>query len=74
MNPYLNFRPDGQQVTATREVVAISNCNECHGKLGAHGGGRREVALCILCHNPQLIDTDTGNSINMKVLIHKIHY
>ncbi len=73
VNPYFNFRPDGQQVSVTREVVAISNCNECHGKLGAHGGGRREVALCILCHNPQLVDTVTGNSINMKVLIHKIH-
>ena len=73
VNPYFNFRPDGQQVTVTREVVAVSNCNECHGKLGIHGGGRRDVALCILCHNPQLFDTATGNSINMKVLIHKIH-
>jgi OmcA/MtrC family decaheme c-type cytochrome len=74
VNPYFNFRPDGQPVSVTREVVATSNCNECHGKLGIHGGGRRDVALCILCHNPQLIDTETGNSINMKVLIHKIHY
>jgi len=73
-NPYFNFRPDGQQVTATREIAAISNCNECHGKLGAHGGGRRDIPLCILCHNPQLVDTETGNSIDMKVLIHKIHY
>ncbi|MCL5023099.1 MAG: OmcA/MtrC family decaheme c-type cytochrome [Nitrospirae bacterium] len=74
VNPYLDFRPDGQPVTITREVVAISNCNECHGNLGLHGGGRREVALCILCHNPGVIDPDTGNSIDFKNLIHKIHY
>ncbi len=73
-NPYFSFRPDGQPVTVTREIVATSNCNECHGKLGIHGGGRRDVPLCILCHNPGLVDTVTGNSINLKVLVHKIHY
>jgi OmcA/MtrC family decaheme c-type cytochrome len=73
VNPYFNFVPNGDPVTRTREVVAISNCNECHGKLGLHGGGRRDVALCILCHNPGPIDPDTGNPIDMKILIHKIH-
>jgi len=72
-NPYFNFRPDGGAVTVTREVVSISACNECHGKLGLHGGGRRDIALCILCHNPGIIDPVTGNSIDMKSLIHKIH-
>ena len=74
VNPHFNFRPDGQPVTVTREVVAVSDCNECHNIISAHGGGRREVALCILCHNPGLVDTVTGNSIDFKVLIHKIHY
>ena len=73
VNPYLNFRPDGQAVTETREIVAVSNCNECHGKLGLHGGGRRDVALCIVCHNPGVVDPTTGNSVDFKVLIHKIH-
>jgi OmcA/MtrC family decaheme c-type cytochrome len=73
VNPYFNFVPNGDPVSLTREVVAISNCNECHGKLGIHGGGRREVALCILCHNPGPVDPDTGNPIDMKDLIHKIH-
>jgi OmcA/MtrC family decaheme c-type cytochrome len=72
-NPYHNFRPDGGAVTATREIVAISNCNECHGILGTHGGGRREITLCVLCHNPGPVDPDTGNPIDMKDLIHKIH-
>jgi OmcA/MtrC family decaheme c-type cytochrome len=58
-------------VTQTREIVATSNCNECHGKLGLHGGSRREVALCILCHNPGL--AVNGVSFNFKAMVHKIH-
>ncbi len=74
VNPYFNFRPDGAAVTVTREVVSISACNECHGVLGLHGGGRREIALCILCHYPGVLDPTTGNSIDMKSMVHKIHY
>ena len=73
VNPYLNFRPDGEAVTVSREIVSISACNGCHGKLGLHGGGRRDIALCILCHNPGPTDPDTGQAIDMKSLIHKIH-
>ena len=75
-NVYSTFRPDGQSVTQTREIVATSNCNECHGQLGQkdgsfHGGNRREVALCILCHNPGL----KVNSVpfDFKFLVHRIH-
>ena len=70
-NVYFNFRPDGGAVTQTREIAATSNCNECHGKLGLHGGSRREVALCILCHNPGLVVN--GVSFDFKVMVHKIH-
>lgn len=70
-NVYFNFRPDGGTVTQTREIVATSNCNECHGKLGLHGGSRREVVLCTLCHNPGL--AANGVSLDFKALVHKIH-
>ena len=73
VNPYLNFTPDGEAVTVSREIVSISACNGCHGKLGIHGGGRRDIALCILCHNPGPTDPDTGQAIDLKSLIHKIH-
>ncbi|MFZ3114819.1 MAG: OmcA/MtrC family decaheme c-type cytochrome [Syntrophales bacterium] len=82
-NVRFDFRPDGQAVTTTREIVAVSACNDCHGKLGVHGGGRRDTALCILCHNPDLLvgyDANgsakydaTGVSFDFKVMIHKIH-
>src|SRR3990172_6943971 len=72
-NPYLNFRPDGGAVAVTREVVAVSNCNDCHGTLGSHGGGRREIALCILCHYPGVTDPGTGDSIAFRYMVHKIH-
>ena len=70
-NVYFNFRPDGGAVAQTREIVATSNCNACHGKLALHGGSRREVALCILCHNPGL--TVNGVSFDFKAMVHKIH-
>ncbi len=72
-NPRFDFRPDGTAVTDHREIVSIDACNECHGKLTAHEGNRMDVALCTLCHNPGEIDTDTGNTIEFKGMIHKIH-
>ena len=71
-NPYRYFRPDGNPVTETREIVAISNCNECHGSLSGHGT-RKEIVLCIVCHYPGVSDPDTGNAIDMKSMIHKLH-
>jgi OmcA/MtrC family decaheme c-type cytochrome len=73
-NPYFSFLPSGGTVVVTREIAAISNCNNCHGSLRLHGGGRRELALCLLCHYPGIIDPETGNSVDMKSLVHKIHY
>lgn len=79
-NVYFNFRPDGQPVTQTREIVATSNCNECHGKLAMHDGSRREVALCILCHNPgneKPVDshdpTKGSISLDFKRHMHRLH-
>lgn len=74
-NVEFNFRPDGQPVTVTREVVTTQACNGCHGTLRLHGGSRQQVGLCITCHNPGVtnVDPDTGNSIDFKELIHKLH-
>ena len=72
-NATIEFRPDGAAVTATRDIVDTATCNDCHTRLGLHGGGRREVRLCILCHNAGTVDPDTGNTVDLPVLVHKIH-
>ncbi|MBZ5603239.1 MAG: OmcA/MtrC family decaheme c-type cytochrome [Acidobacteriia bacterium] len=68
-----NFVPNGAAVTVTRDVVRSMACNNCHDQISFHGGSRRGVELCILCHQPQTVDPDTGNTLDAKVFIHKIH-
>ncbi len=68
-----DFVPNGAPVQVTRDVVKTSGCNNCHDQLSAHGGSRRGVEMCVLCHNPQSVDPDTGNTIDLKVMVHKIH-
>ncbi len=68
-----NFVPSGTVVVTTRDVVRTTACNQCHDPLSAHGGARRSTELCILCHTPQTTDPDTGNTVDFKVMVHKIH-
>ena len=68
-----NFVPNGSAVTNTRDVIKTSSCNKCHDQLAAHGGSRRVVELCILCHTPQTTNPNTGNTVDFKVFIHKLH-
>lgn len=72
-NATFDFVPDGSAVQVVRDVVRTQACNQCHDPLQAHGGVRREVGLCILCHQNQNWDPDTGNTLDFKVMIHKIH-
>lgn len=72
-NHELNFRPDGAAVTVTRDIANDDACASCHDDLSAHGGSRRDVLLCQTCHTPDTVDPDTGNTVDWKVMIHKIH-
>jgi OmcA/MtrC family decaheme c-type cytochrome len=74
-NSETDFRPDGGTVTAKwDEIRQASSCNNCHDPLSAHGGARQDVKLCVLCHSEQSSDAQSGNTVNFKVMIHKIHY
>ncbi len=68
-----NFVPNGSNVTVTRDVVRTEGCNACHDQLSGHGGSRRGIDMCVLCHTPQTTDPDTGNTLDMIVMAHKIH-
>jgi OmcA/MtrC family decaheme c-type cytochrome len=68
-----NFVPNGSAVVNTRDIVETATCDKCHTQLSAHGGSRRAVALCILCHTPQTTSPGNGNTVDFKVFIHKIH-
>lgn len=72
-NVEFDFRPDAQPLMAQWDEIRNTACNTCHDPLSAHGGSRQDVKLCVLCHSPQTTDPDTGNTLDFKVLIHKIH-
>ncbi len=76
-----DFLFGGALVLAPREVVTMANCNTCHNELQIHGGNRRDVRLCLLCHTAGAEDrisadpakATTGVSISSRDLIHRIH-
>ena len=68
-----NFVPNGGKVTTTRDVIQTATCNKCHQQMAFHGGSRRSMEVCVLCHQPQSWDPDTGNTVDMAVMVHKIH-
>lgn len=77
-----DFVPAGGPVTKVRDIIRTETCNNCHHALAFHGGSRRSMPLCNLCHSPSTwgmtqansnFDPDTGESIDMTVMTHRIH-
>jgi OmcA/MtrC family decaheme c-type cytochrome len=66
-----SFVPAGG-TAGVRQVVTDDACNACHKNLTAHGR-RRTVAVCLTCHSPQTSDPESNNTVDMRVMIHKIH-
>ena len=67
------FVPNGAAVTTTRDVIKTESCNRCHDQLSFHGGSRRGIEYCVMCHTPQTVNPETGNTLDMPVMAHKIH-
>ncbi|MBI4464879.1 MAG: OmcA/MtrC family decaheme c-type cytochrome [Acidobacteria bacterium] len=71
---FYDFAPSGKPVSQVRDVVRTENCYQCHDPLeSVRTGFGRDVKRCVLCHTPQNLDPDSGNSLDLKVMIHKIH-
>lgn len=73
-NGIYDFVPAGGTPTFTRLIVDSDTCNACHDVFNFHGGGARiDIEYCVTCHNPSSIDGDTGNTVDMKRMVHNIH-
>lgn len=76
-----DFLFGGAATIDDRAVIGQDNCNRCHETLQAHGGNRRDVKLCLLCHTAGAEDKNVataaggtpGVSIDFRVMIHRIH-
>ncbi|HME09177.1 MAG TPA: OmcA/MtrC family decaheme c-type cytochrome [Bryobacteraceae bacterium] len=68
-----NFVPNGAKVTKIHDLIKTASCNSCHDQLSWHGGRRRGIEMCVLCHTQQNVDTTTGGSLDLKVMIHEMH-
>ncbi len=69
----VHFTPAGGEVPFVRDITRTETCNKCHDELAEHGGARKSVELCVMCHTEGVIDPDTGNSVDFDVMVHKIH-
>ena len=68
-----NFVPNGSTVSVTRDVIRTASCNTCHDQLVFHGAHAFGMEQCVMCHQPQNVDPTTGNTLDLKVMAHKIH-
>jgi OmcA/MtrC family decaheme c-type cytochrome len=66
-----DFALDGS-TPEVRQIVTDAACDTCHGALTAHGR-RRGVDGCVTCHTLQTTDAQTGNTVDMATMVHKIH-
>ncbi|HUO37187.1 MAG TPA: OmcA/MtrC family decaheme c-type cytochrome, partial [Mycobacterium sp.] len=74
-SPTYQFQPSTGATSgiASRAIVDDQTCLNCHKGIAAHGGARTEVQYCSVCHNPSSYDASTGNTLDFKVMFHKIH-
>jgi OmcA/MtrC family decaheme c-type cytochrome len=69
----VDFVPNGAKVTTTHDIIKNATCNKCHDDMRFHGGSRVGYDTCVACHTTQTTDPDTGNTVDMKAMTHRIH-
>jgi OmcA/MtrC family decaheme c-type cytochrome len=69
----VDFLPNGGKVTTTHDIIENATCNKCHDDVRFHGGSRVGYDTCVACHTTQTTDPDTGNTVDMKQMTHRIH-
>ncbi len=82
-NPVVYVPVTDVAAVTRRAVVDQAGCDTCHQSLSEHGGSRQNTEYCIMCHNSQNTNdervanvegtTTFSNSVDFKVMIHKIH-
>jgi len=76
-NPMLAFAVTDETAMPRRTIVSDYNCENCHGNLNFHGGGRHQPDTCNFCHSPTKTGEDEANggdvSIHTKFMVHSIH-
>jgi OmcA/MtrC family decaheme c-type cytochrome len=86
-NVFMNFPITDDLADERRTVVAIAECNTCHGTLSLHGNNRtNEPQVCVICHNANATDIEVRpgggavgadgkveEAIDFKYMIHAIH-
>lgn len=72
-NPFYDFVPAGGPVTTEKLVASTVRCDTCHVRFAEHGGSRRTVEYCDVCHNAATTDPDSGQSVDLAYMVHSIH-
>lgn len=70
---HFDFVPDGSRAQETRNIVPTQACRSCHGVFFGRHSNRLTVESCATCHAPGSRDAQSGESLDLKVMIHKIH-
>jgi OmcA/MtrC family decaheme c-type cytochrome len=68
-----SFVPNGAKVTKVHDLIKTASCNGCHDQLSWHGGRRRGIEMCVLCHTKQAVDVTNGNPLDLQFIVHEMH-
>jgi len=74
-NGIYDFQPSTGATTGilTQDMVDLTSCNACHEQLNFHGGPRQDPRYCVTCHNAGSTEPNSTNSLNFKIMLHKLH-